>query len=149
MSTSCNKTRKIFMADKQQEAQQKMMQFQMLQNQLEGIRAQLQHLSARAEEMSGTKLTLDNLNISKPAEAFIPVGSGNFVKGKVEDSKNVLVSIGGGAAVKKTKEEAIKVLEDKLSTLQGEGNELGRAEQQVLMELSRLQAEVQRLVNEK
>lgn len=137
------------MADKQQEAQQKMMQFQMMQNQLEGVRAQIQSIVSRIEEMSNTRLTLDNLNISKSVEAFIPVGSGNFVKGKVEDSKNVLVSVGGSAAVKKTKEEAIKLLDEKLSALQGEGNELGRAEQQVLMELSRLQAEIQRLVNEK
>lgn len=135
--------------DKQQEAQQKMMHFQMLQSQLEGVRAQLQNLSGRAEELSNTKLTLENLNISKSSEAFIPVGSGNFIRGKVEDSKNVLVSVGGSAAVKKTKEEAIKILNEKMSAVQDEGNELGRAEQQVLMELSRLQAEIQRLVNEK
>lgn len=118
----------------------------MLQSQLEGVRAQLQNLSGRAEELSNTKLTLENLNISKSSEAFIPVGSGNFIRGKVEDSKNVLVSVGGSAAVKKTKEEAIKILDEKMSAVQDEGNELGRAEQQVLMELSRLQAEIQALV---
>ncbi len=143
------KRKSDFLVDKQQEAQQKMMQFQLMQNQLETLRAQLQNLAGRAEELSVARLTLENLNISKSAEAFIPVGSGNFVRGKIEDSKNVLVSIGGNAAVKKTKEEAIKVLDEKLSVLQDEGNNLGRAEQHVLMELSRLQAEIQRLANER
>ena len=86
------------------------------------------------------------MKISKSSDAFIPLGSGNFVKGKVEDSKMILVSIGGGAAIKKTKEEASKALDEKLSMIQNELNDLIGAEQQIVAELTRMQPEIQALM---
>ena len=134
------------MVNEQEKTQQKMMQFQLMQNQLEAVRAQLQQLVSRAEELSVTKLTLENLNISKSSEAFIPLGSGNFIKGKVEDSKSVLVSVGGSAAIKKTKEEAVKIVDDKIEKIQDQLNEMAGAEQQIVVELTRLQPEIQALM---
>ena len=145
--TQAHKLVKVLaVADKQQEAQQKMMRFQLMQNQLEAVRAQLQQLVSHAEELSVTKLTLENLNIPKSSEAFIPLGSGNFVKGKVEDSKSILVSMGGGAAIKKNKEEAVKIVEDKIEKTQDQLNELAGAEQHIVAELTRMQPEIQALM---
>jgi len=132
--------------DVQEKAQQKMMQFQFLQSQLETVRAQLQQIVQHAEELSNTKLTIENLTITKPSEAFVPLGAGNFVKGKIEDSNTILVSVGGGAAVKKTKEDAITIIEGRLSKLQDEVNELVGAEQKILLELGKLQPEIQAMV---
>ncbi len=130
----------------QEKTQQKLMQFQFLQSQLEAVRAQLQQIVQHAEEIANAKLTIENLTITKPSEAFVPLGAGNFVKGRIEDSSTVLVSIGGGAAVKKSKEDAIKIIEGKISKLQDEADELVGVERKIASELARLQPEIQTIL---
>src|SRR3990167_11371518 len=105
------------MADKHPEhdLNQKMMQFQLLQNNFQSLRQQLENGAMRLEELTQARLSLENLDNAKSGDTiFLPMGAGNFIDGKIGDVNKVLVSIGGEAAVKRKRTEALEILDKKL-----------------------------------
>jgi prefoldin alpha subunit len=131
----------------EQDVQQKMLQFQILEGNLRAVRGQMEQLVARLEEAERTKMALEELGSVKANDsAMIPVGAGNFVKGRITDSGNVLVSIGADMAVMKTRDGAIGFLEERLAEMRKLAEEMSAQERVVLAELQRLQPEIQKLL---
>jgi prefoldin alpha subunit len=137
------------MAEKknEQEIQKKMLQFQILEGNLRTVRGQLENVAGRLEDMERTKLALGDLGSVKANDsAMIPVGAGTFVKGKIMDAGNVLVSIGADMAVMKTREEAVSFLDERLAEIRKMAEEISAQERVVVSELQRLQPEIQKLL---
>lgn len=127
------------------EIQQKMLQFQFLEGNLRAIRAQSQEAAARMEELLRAKSGLEGLEKVKAGDsAFIPMGAGNFVEGKVIDPSKVLMSMGGDIAVKKPRKEAMDILGSRLAEIQKMMAELATQEQKIVSELQKLQPAIQR-----
>lgn len=132
----------------EQEVQQKMMQFQLLENNTRALRAQLEQVAARMEELTRTKIGLEDLKDVKAGDsAFVPVGAGAFVEGKISDPSRVLISTGSDVAVKKTREEAIELIDERLAEIQKTAEELAAQERRVAAELQKLQPELQKLLH--
>ncbi len=137
------------MADKHPEhdLNQKMMQFQLLQNNFQSLRQQLENGAMRLEELTQARLSLENLDNAKSGDTiFLPMGAGNFIDGKIGDVNKVLVSIGGEAAVKRKRTEALEILDKKLEDVKVALDELYKQEQRIVAELNRLQPEIQVLM---
>ncbi|MEM5814300.1 MAG: prefoldin subunit alpha [Candidatus Aenigmatarchaeota archaeon] len=131
----------------EEELQKKMLQFQILEGNLRVVRGQMEQALARIEEAGRTKLALEELDrVEADGSAMVPIGAGTFVKGKITDTRNVLVSIGSDMAVMKTREEAIKFTEDRISEMQKLAEELAAQERAVVADLQRLQPEIQRML---
>lgn len=134
---------------KKEELQKKFMQFQFLQANLQIIKEREDMVVQRLHEMTETKETLEGLKNVKPDdETLIPLGSGNFVTGKITNCEKVLVGMGGGLAIKKPREEAIKFIEERVEEMNTALNELAKETQRTTIELQRLQPELERLASE-
>ena len=95
----------------QQELQQKLMAYQMLQQQLEELRNQATLLQGRMAELESTRIALEDLgNVKDGTETFVPLGSGLFANGTVTKG-DLLVDIGAGVMGIRTLKEANEVLE--------------------------------------
>ncbi|MDD5416661.1 MAG: prefoldin subunit alpha, partial [Candidatus Aenigmarchaeota archaeon] len=81
----------------------------------------------------------------KKGETYIPLGSSNFVLGKVEDSENILVSIGSGLAIKKKRAEALEITNQRIKELQTEGTKINKELNRIGSELMKLQAEIEEM----
>jgi prefoldin alpha subunit len=125
------------MTDKKQE---KMMEFQVLQNNFRMLDERLKLINSSTEEFERTKLALEDIANNK-GEAYIPLGSSYFVLGKVEDNNDILVSIGAGMAVKKTRSEAIKMVSEKMA-------EFENASKKVVSEMNKIETQLIKLQNE-
>jgi prefoldin alpha subunit len=131
----------------EEEAQKKMLQFQILEGNLRALHGQLEQAMARMEEATRTKLALEELErVRADDSAMIPIGAGTFVRGKIIDSEKVLVSIGSDMAVLKTRADAIEFADERLTELQKLVEEISVQEKAVTAELQRLQPELQRLM---
>ncbi len=131
----------------EEEIQKKMLQFQILEGELRAVRGQLEQALARIDEASRTKLALEELvGVKADDSAMVPVGAGTFVKGKITDCENVLVSIGSDMAVMKTREDAISFTEDRIAELQKLAEGMMLQEKAVVTELQRLQPEIQKML---
>jgi prefoldin alpha subunit len=132
--------------EKQQKIQEKVMQFQTLQQNIEGIKLRLKEAIKSYEEMDASKRTLDEMKTVKKSKTLIQIGAGNFVEGSIETPENVIVSIGGGAAVQKPLKEAIALMDKRLRDAQKVLTEIAMQEQVMQMELQKLQVEAQKMM---
>ncbi len=116
----------------QQEMQEKLVLYQLLQQHLETLKQQAVLLQNRFMELEVTKQAVDDIKkIKQVNDTLIPLGSGVYVHGKINDIKKVLVDVGAGVMMNKDIDASLAVIEDKraeveklLESLQGEVNEV-------------------------
>lgn len=130
---------------KKEELQKKIIQFQILDANLRVLQERTKVLTNRIDELQKTKTAMDNLKISKPTKAMIPLGSGNFVFGRVDDGESIIVGAGAGVAIKKKKEEAIEILDSRVGELENSLRGLTGQSQIIVEQLEKLQFEIEKL----
>jgi len=116
----------------QKTMQQKAYEFEMYKEQMKQIQMQAMQIQKQAQEFEQVKQSLTDLKKEKEInDAFIPLGVGIFASGKITDSKEVLVMTGAGIAIKKSIDEAITFLDDKIEILTAAFKELDAQGKQI------------------
>ncbi len=132
--------------DRSQEMQKKVLQFQILQANLQLLAERERHFAEKLAEMEETMRALEDLKGVKPGDSImVPLGSGNFVAGEVKDCEKVLVGFGAGVVIKKSQEEARKIINKRAEELNSALHELENQIQHIEFELHKLQPELQEL----
>ncbi len=139
-----NKDKKNVEAKKLEEKQQKIMQFQYLQQAQQQIQQQTAQLAQKIAELASAKQSLEDFEKVKPSDALIPVGGGNYISGKISNSDEILVTFGAGVAVKKSRADAMKITEARLNELQKIGAEMSSQQNLINLQLQSLQSELQK-----
>lgn len=124
--------------------EKKVIQHQMLQNNLRIIQERETLITRRLEELRSTKLATEELKNIKPSDALIPIGSGNFVFGRILDSNNIIVGIGSGVAIKKKRKDAIEILEKKINEVENVLDDLSNQAQIIIDQMRKIELEVQK-----
>ena len=124
--------------------QKKIIQFQMLEANMKSLQEKAEMLTARIEEIEGTKLAMDELKSAKPSKALISIGSGNFVSGRIEDTEEVIIGVGGGVAIKKKREEALANLDESLKETEKALEEIKNQSMVIAMQMQKIQEEVEK-----
>jgi len=125
--------------------QKKAVQFQILESNLKVLQEKADELTQRIEEIQGTKMAIEELKGMKPTSALIPLGSGNFIAGKIENTEEILVGIGSGTAIKKKREDAIVVLDDTLKEMEKNLDDVRNQIMGIALQLEKLQEELEKL----
>ena len=95
------------------EIQQKLLVFQLLQNQMEQLKQQLLLLENRMLEIESAKQAIDELKPSgSEKDTIVPLGSGFYIQGKVMGGK-ILSDIGAGILSERNNREANLLLEER------------------------------------
>lgn len=123
---------------------EKAVHFQMTQHRLRTLEQKSHMLLSGIEELERAKLALEDLEKAK-GEAYIPLGASNFVFGEVKDNQNVLISIGSGIAVKRKREDALRIAEERLDEFKKESDKITDAIQEMSNELMSLQTDLETL----
>jgi prefoldin alpha subunit len=122
---------------------EKVMEFNMLENQLRQIEQQIILID---QQINRQKDTINNLNefkkIQKGTESFLPLSDDILVKATITDNKNLLVNVGGKTLLSKNAEEIKKIIQKQISKLENLRNELGSEIDLVLQELLRIEQEM-------
>lgn len=124
--------------------QKKVFEFQLLQAHLQELQQRQQMVAERLNELARTKAAFEELKTVKTdSSALVPLGGENFVPGKITDTKNILVGIGGGIAIKKSAEAASDILDGRMAEMEKAADELAGETQGTIAALARLQAELE------
>ncbi|MFH0986596.1 MAG: prefoldin subunit alpha [Candidatus Micrarchaeota archaeon] len=108
--------------------QENVMKMRYLEQQARQVEQQIGVLERVLTSVIISQGALKDLKNSDKSDGLFPLGSGVYVKGKVTDSKNVLVDVSAGTLVSKTLEEAAEFLKEKEEQLKN-----GIASQQSIM----------------
>jgi len=125
--------------------QKKAVQFQILESNLKALQEKADELTQRIEEIQSTKIAIEELKEIKPTSALIPLGSGNFIAGKIENTEEIIVGIGSGAAIKKKREDVIVILDDTLKELEKNLDDVKNQIMGIALQLEKLQEELGKL----
>ncbi|NOZ81973.1 MAG: prefoldin subunit alpha [Candidatus Micrarchaeota archaeon] len=109
----------------------------------EGMRVLQEKERLYSEKLIELRETLEAVkNIGNAGdEVFIPLGSGNFVRGSLKDTEKILVGLGAGVAALRTREDAEKILEKRI-------NELEKALEELSSQMERLASEFEKTQKE-
>jgi len=101
-----------------------------LQTRLEFVRAAISEVTVAHDTVTGLK----QLESGDPV--LVPVGAGAYVRMSIADSKNLMMSIGAGAAMEKNVETSVEDLKSRLQDLEKARTSI---EQQLQQTVSRYQ----------
>lgn len=124
--------------------QKKIIQFQILEANLKALQEKAEMLTARAEELEGTRLAMEELKEVKPSKALISLGSGNFVSGRIENTEEVIIGVGSGVAIRKKREDALTILDDSLRETEKTLEEIKSQTMSVALQMGKIQEELEK-----
>ena len=97
----------------EEQIQQKYMQFQAMQQQLEQISQHLELLNQQNDELDISINAVKELGNTKvDNELLAPIADGIFFKGVLKDNQKLIVNVGSDTTVEKSIPEVVKLLED-------------------------------------
>ncbi len=130
--------------------QEKYVLYQLLQQNLESLRQQLELVERQLIEIKTTELVFRDFKNKKGIDdVLIPLGSGCYGKAKITDVKSVLVNLGANVMVNKTLESAELFLKRREEELEKVGREIQEQMIRVANEINEIAVEIQRLAREK
>ena len=134
---------------KEEELSQYMYQIEQYKEQLNQLDMQAQYLQAAVMDYNKAKIALEQLEkIDKQVDMLVPLGGGNFLDAKINDSSKVLVDIGSGYVAEKKNEDAIKKIDDRLKELEKTQNRLNEMIEQVQKQAEDASEKAQNLMNQ-
>ncbi len=126
------------------EIQEKYMQFQYLQQQLEQISQHLEMLNQQNADLDISINAVTELGKTKLGnELLAPIADGVFLRGELKDNKKLVINVGMNTTVEKTVPEVIKLLENQKSQLQLRLIEVEAVRQELTSQTMKLYKEIE------
>lgn len=139
----------IFMTTKNEQLNEKYILYQILAQNLEALKQQLELVEEQIIEIKTSLVSINDLKEMKDEnEILIPLGSGCFGKGKIIEKNQILVNIGSGVFVFKDLENAKAFLDERLKEIEKAGKEIEREAQKLALHMNELAEEIQELAKE-
>jgi len=89
---------------------------------------------------------LQSLSSDAPVETMVPLGVGTYVRSTIEPVKNLLVSVGAGIAIEKSKNETISYIESKIKEFEIGIGQLNRQKEQITTRLTQIRNEINMII---
>ena len=131
---------------KEQELQEKVAMYQILQQYLEALQQQANLLQNKMVELQSTKQALQNFDEIKKSDVLIPLGSGCYAHGKLEEGK-ILTDIGAGVVLEREVSKAIESLEVREKDIESALQKLQKDAEAAAKNIALLAQEIQKLTS--
>jgi prefoldin alpha subunit len=102
----------------EQQVRESYMMLESAKAQLEGLAKQQELIQLAVEEHVRARETIKE--ISKGAagdEVLVPLGADSYVHARISDNKDAIVGVGSGVSIRRSPEEAEKILDSKIDDL--------------------------------
>ena len=108
------------MASKNEEEIRKIsVELRLLEQTAETLQSRLSMLNAVTQDLTYANVTLESLEKEKEnSELLVPIGGTSYIRTKLDNPNQIIVGIGAGVSVEKTRQEAKDVINKRLEDLQ-------------------------------
>ncbi|MFH1917105.1 MAG: prefoldin subunit alpha [Nanoarchaeota archaeon] len=122
--------------------QEKMMELQILSQQIEQLQQYLQNMDSQIEAVTHVLEALTDVETLKgDEEVFMPITNGIFIKGRITHAKKLLVNVGADTVVEKSVEDTRKLLTSQKDEIEKYKTEALGQFQELLTRVTELQEE--------
>lgn len=130
----------------QQEMQEAVQQYQLIQQQMEALGDYSTEISGEVEELRTTQDAIAELAESEDGdEIFFPLGQGAFAKAEVSDTSHVLVDVGADTYARKDVDDASGLIDDRIAELQESQDRIEDQQEQLRQDLQELVPKLQEI----
>lgn len=113
--------------------------------QIELFSRQFQMIEQARMEMITSVETLKGLKGTTDAVSLLPVGGGAAILAKVIDADSVIVSIGADVSVKKTNDEAVSFMGERITEMEAQGKRLAETVQKLQAQAAEVSGRLEQL----
>jgi len=93
-------------------------ELRLLEQTAEALQSRLSMLNAVAQDLTYSNMTLQSLeNEKENSELLVPIGGTSYIRAKLDNPDNIIVGIGAGVSVEKTRQEAKDIIKKRLEDL--------------------------------
>jgi prefoldin alpha subunit len=94
------------------------------------------------EEARIASATMQGISADADSETLMPVGVGIYVKTNVPAAKKVLVSLGSGVTIEKSRDDALNYVEERIKEYEVAIRQLEGQRQQIAMQMEQMQQQM-------
>jgi prefoldin alpha subunit len=93
-------------------------ELRMLEQTAEALQSRLNMINAVATDLTYASTTLESLDKEKEnTELLVPIGGTSYIRARLDNPDKVIVGMGAGVSVEKTREEAKEIIKKRLEDL--------------------------------
>jgi prefoldin alpha subunit len=130
----------------EQKVNEMMQQARVLEVQLNEIIAREAAVSRLLEEAKLASSAVQEVQSETEIESYVPIGIGVHMKVSISPVKKLLINIGAGVAVEKSREDTINYIESRLKEFEIALKQLLGQKQQVSLRMEQIQVQVNEMV---
>lgn len=131
------------MSNNEESLRRVLTELRLLETTAEALQTRVNLVNAATAELSFASATIAGLEEEKEGTPLlVPVGGGSFVKAEISTTETMVVGMGAGVSVEKSREEAKEIIEKRISDLEKSRSTL---EQQLGQVLERIRSNRQYL----
>lgn len=130
----------------EQKINEMMQQARVLEAHLNEINSREAAVSRLLEEAKLASSAVQEIQTETEVESYVPVGVGVHMKVSVPPVKKLLINIGAGVAVEKSREDTINYIESRLKEFEIALKQLMGQKQQVSLRMEQIQVQVNEMV---
>lgn len=107
------------MASKDEEELQKLsIEMRLLEQTAEALQSRMTMVNTAANDLMYAQATLEGLKKeAEKSEILVPIGGTSYIRAKLDNLDEVIVGMGAGVSVEKTREEAKEIIKKRLEDL--------------------------------
>ncbi len=118
-------------------------------SQSEYIRNQVEVVTATIQDLATVIETLDYLEKHGEGKTvLVPIGAGNYIRARIEKVENIIMGVGGRISIEASPEEAKKMLEERIRTLENVRLDLLRKLEEINRRINEIIPQVEKLSRE-
>jgi prefoldin alpha subunit len=94
-------------------------EMRLLEQTAEALQSRSNMINAVTTDLSYARMTLEGLEKeSEKSELLVPIGGTSYVRARLENPDKIIVGMGAGVSVEKTREEAKEIIKKRLEDLE-------------------------------
>ncbi len=146
MSTSSDPSRQQQLAAMEQRINEMVQQSRILEAYMNDIMTRQVTVTKLMEEARLASTTIQNISSDSETESLMPVGIGVYVKTTVLPIKKLLVNLGAGVAIEKSREDALNYVETRIKEYEVAARQLEAQRQEIAMRMEQTQAQINQMI---
>ncbi len=146
MAAATDPSKQQQMAAIEQRINEMVQQSRMLESYLNDVMTRQMTVTRLIEEARLASTTVQSIASESDVESLMPVGIGVHVRTVVPPIKKLVVNIGAGVAVEKSREDALNYVESRIKEYEVAARQLEAQRQEISMRLEQMQAEINHMI---
>ena len=146
MSANIDPAKQQQLAAIEQRVNEMVQQGKVLESYMNDIMSRQMTLSRLVEESHLASTTIQNISSDTDVESLMPIGLGVYVKTHVPPIKKLLVNLGAGVAVEKSRDDALIYVEARIKEYDVAGRQLETQRQQLELRMQQVQAQINQML---